>query len=58
MKVSVNASSVPTRKRRTSRIKKIIYKSSESGIKSALEKARKQKKEWQVDLPTLWYLSR
>ena len=39
-----------TKRRRTSRIKKIINKSSESGIKLALEKARKQKKEWQDEL--------
>lgn len=39
-----------TKRKRSSRIKKIINKSSESGIKSALEKARKQKKEWQDEL--------
>ena len=36
--------------KRNPRIKKIIDKSSESNIKSALERARKQKKEWQDEL--------
>ena len=36
--------------KRNPRIKKIIDKSSESDIKSALEKARKQKKDWQEEL--------
>ena len=36
--------------KRNPRIKKIIDKSSESDIKSALERARKQKKDWQEEL--------
>ena len=36
--------------KRNPRIKKIIDKSSESDIKSALESARKQKKDWQEEL--------
>ena len=47
----VTSSTKPiTKRRRTSRIKKIIDKSSESDIKSALERARKQKKDWQEEL--------
>lgn len=47
---SLSTSKSVTKRRKNTRIKKIINKSSESGVKSALEKARKQKKEWQDEL--------
>ena len=47
--LSTNPTAIIKRKRNP-RIKKIIDKSSESDIKSALERARKQKKDWQEEL--------
>lgn len=48
--LSTSSTKPVTKRRKNIRIKKIIYKSSESGVKSALEKARKQKKKWHDEL--------
>lgn len=48
--LSTSSTKPVTKCRKNARIKKIINKSSESGIKSALERARRQKKEWQDEL--------
>lgn len=48
--LSTSSTKPVTKRRKNARIKKIIDKSSDSRVKSALEKARKQKKEWQDEL--------
>lgn len=48
--LSTSSTKPVTKRRKNARIKKIIDKSSDSRVKSTLEKARKQNKEWQDEL--------